>query len=52
MACGNAASGWRWCICRIPSQVYRHDPVGLGTVLFAQVPRALAAVGYQARPMT
>ena len=29
-------------------QVYRHDPVGLGTVPFAHVPRALAAVGYDA----
>ena len=32
-------------------QVYRHDPVGLGTVPFAEVPCALAAVGYHARPM-
>jgi sugar phosphate isomerase/epimerase len=32
-------------------QVYRHDPVGLGTVPFGQVPQALAAVGYKARPM-
>jgi L-ribulose-5-phosphate 3-epimerase len=32
-------------------QVYRHDPVGCGTVPFADVPRALAAVGYRARPM-
>jgi sugar phosphate isomerase/epimerase len=32
-------------------QVYRHDPVGLGTVPFAEVPRALAAAGYTARPM-
>jgi sugar phosphate isomerase/epimerase len=32
-------------------QLYRHDPVGLGTVPFADVPRALAAVGYTARPM-
>ena len=32
-------------------QVYRHDPVGLGTVPFTDVPRALAAVGYTARPM-
>lgn len=32
-------------------QVYRHDPVGLGTVPFADVPSALAAVGYTARPM-
>lgn len=27
---------------------YRHDPVGLGTVPFAEVPRALEAVGYGA----
>lgn len=33
------------------AQVYRHDPVGLGTVPFAQVPRALHAAGYTARPM-
>jgi len=32
-------------------QVYRHDPVGQGTLPFADVPRALAAVGYKARPM-
>jgi len=32
-------------------QHYRHDPVGCGTVPFAQVPRALAAVDYNARPM-
>jgi len=32
-------------------QLYRHDPVGQGTVPFADVPRALAAVGYTARPM-
>jgi L-ribulose-5-phosphate 3-epimerase len=32
-------------------EVYRHDPVGLGTVPFAQVPRALAAVGYNRQPM-
>ena len=32
-------------------EVYRHDPVGLGSVPFADVPRALAAVGYTARPM-
>jgi L-ribulose-5-phosphate 3-epimerase len=31
--------------------LFRHDPVGLGTVPFAQVPAALAAVGYTARPM-
>jgi sugar phosphate isomerase/epimerase len=30
---------------------YRHDPVGLGTVPFAQVPAVLAAVGYTAKPM-
>lgn len=29
-------------------QVYRHDPVGLGTVPFAEVPCALAAAGYNA----
>lgn len=28
---------------------YRHDPVGLGTVPFADVPRALEAVGYGAQ---
>jgi L-ribulose-5-phosphate 3-epimerase len=32
-------------------QAYRHDPVGLGTVPFADVPRALLAAGYNARPM-
>jgi L-ribulose-5-phosphate 3-epimerase len=32
-------------------QLYRHDPVGLGSVPFAEVPRALAAVDYTARPM-
>ena len=32
-------------------QVYRHDPVGLGTVPFAQVPAALAAAGYTKKPM-
>lgn len=32
-------------------KIFRHDPVGLGTVPFADVPRALAAVGYTARPM-
>jgi L-ribulose-5-phosphate 3-epimerase len=32
-------------------RVYRHDPVGEGTVPFATVPGALAAIGYQARPM-
>ena len=51
-ASSNAASGWRWCICRIlASRFYRHDPVGLGTVPFAEVPRALHAAGYHARPM-
>jgi len=30
---------------------YRHDAVGLGSVPFAEVPAALAAVGYRARPM-
>jgi L-ribulose-5-phosphate 3-epimerase len=33
------------------AQVYRHDPVGRGTVPFADVPRALHAAGYTARPM-
>jgi sugar phosphate isomerase/epimerase len=32
-------------------QAYRHDPVGQGTVPFADVPPALAAAGYMARPM-
>ena len=32
-------------------RIYRHDPVGEGTVRFANVPRALASVGYTARPM-
>jgi L-ribulose-5-phosphate 3-epimerase len=32
-------------------QAYRHDPVGEGTLPFAEVPRALAAVGYASRPM-
>jgi sugar phosphate isomerase/epimerase len=32
-------------------QAYRHDPVGRGTVPFAEVPAALAAAGYRARPM-
>jgi L-ribulose-5-phosphate 3-epimerase len=32
-------------------QIYRHDPVGAGTVPFEQVPAALAAVGYNSRPM-
>ena len=32
-------------------KIYRHDAVGQGTVPFAEVPRALAAVGYSARPM-
>jgi len=32
-------------------QIYRHDPVGLGTVPFAGVPGALAAVGYSAPPV-
>src|ERR1700674_189967 len=30
-------------------KVFHHDPVGEGTVPFAEVPRALAAVGYKAR---
>jgi sugar phosphate isomerase/epimerase len=32
-------------------QAYRHDAVGLGSVPFAAVPSALAAVGHAARPM-
>jgi len=32
-------------------QAYRHDPVGQGTVSFADVPDALTAIGYHARPM-
>ena len=32
-------------------KVYRHDRVGDGTLPFAEVPPALAAVGYRARPM-
>jgi sugar phosphate isomerase/epimerase len=32
-------------------QAYRHDAVGLGTVRFAEVPGALAAVDYRARPV-
>ena len=32
-------------------QVYRHDRVGDGTLPFAEVPPALAAVSYRARPM-
>lgn len=32
-------------------KLFRHDPVGLGTVPFAQLPQALREVGYSARPM-
>jgi sugar phosphate isomerase/epimerase len=32
-------------------QAYRHDPVGLGTVPFANVPHTLSAIGYRARSM-
>jgi sugar phosphate isomerase/epimerase len=32
-------------------QHYRHDPVGLGSVPFADLPRALAAANYVAPPM-
>jgi sugar phosphate isomerase/epimerase len=32
-------------------KIFRHDPVGEGTVPFAEVPRALAVVGYKARPV-
>ncbi len=53
------ADGLRQCSARLElvhlsdtgKQAYRHDPVGLGTVPFAQVPAALAAVGYNKRPM-
>lgn len=31
--------------------VYRHDPIGLGTVPFASIPAALTDVGFRARPM-
>ena len=53
------ADGLRQCSARLELvhlsdtglQAYRHDPVGLGTVPFAQVPGALVAAGYTARPM-
>ena len=53
------ADGLRQCRARLAlvhlsdtgRQIYRHDPVGLGTVPFADVPRALHAAGYSARPM-
>ena len=32
-------------------QIYRHDAVGLGTLPFSEVPRAIAAVSYRERPM-
>ena len=32
-------------------KIFRHDPVGMGTVPFAQVPAALKAVGYNKRTM-
>ncbi len=32
-------------------EIFRHDAVGLGTVPFADVPRALDACGYMKRPM-
>ena len=32
-------------------KIFRHDPVGFGTVPFADVPAALAAVGYKKRPV-
>jgi sugar phosphate isomerase/epimerase len=31
--------------------VYRHDPVGLGTVDFAPIPAVLAEIGYDRRPI-
>jgi L-ribulose-5-phosphate 3-epimerase len=53
------ADGLRQCRARLElvhlsdtgRQAYRHDPVGLGTVPFAGVPAALAAVGYTVKPM-
>jgi L-ribulose-5-phosphate 3-epimerase len=53
------AEGLRQCSARLElvhlsdtgRQAYRHDPIGLGTVPFAQVPAALTAVGYRAKPM-
>jgi L-ribulose-5-phosphate 3-epimerase len=53
------ADGLRQCSARLElvhlsdtgRQAYRHDPVGLGTVPFAEVPAALAAVGYKKKPM-
>ena len=32
-------------------KIYKHDPVGEGTVPFGDIPTALAAVGYTARSM-
>ncbi len=32
-------------------KVYRHDPVGLGTVDFAPIPAVLAEIGYDKRPI-
>jgi L-ribulose-5-phosphate 3-epimerase len=32
-------------------QLYRHDPIGRGTVPFAEVPAMLVAVGYARRPV-
>ena len=32
-------------------KVYRHDPVGLGTVDFAPIPSVLAEIGYDERPI-
>jgi sugar phosphate isomerase/epimerase len=32
-------------------QLYRHDPIGRGTVPFAEVPAMMAAVGYTRRPV-
>ncbi len=31
--------------------VYRHDPVGMGTVPFAEIPAVLAEIGHDRRPM-
>jgi L-ribulose-5-phosphate 3-epimerase len=53
----NFADGLKQCRSRLAlvhlsdtgRQLYRHDPVGLGTVPFAAVPPALAAAGYNAK---
>ena len=53
------ADGLRQCRSRLEmvhlsdtgQKIFRHDPVGEGTVPFAEVPAALAAAGYIKRPM-